>query len=228
MIKNFDLHAKWLRKLGNTRISYMILAEHACDLSKACGNIKAIKTMQMPTASEPDDIEQQLDAIISTTDAPVILVVVTSINQIPDAIRLIFNEIHTALPAPQNNIGKNFKQIFSYNNGHDNFVYVRKYIDHPDIIALVPKSVIQFLPKEGFIDWQPWHTLFVNKSTGEACQVIWDTREIVGFAELAPNIIEHVLTANNANDNCFMLYDRCDMPQMTSFTNFIIDKIEEQ
>jgi hypothetical protein len=228
MIQNFDLHAKWLRKLGNTRMPYMILAEANCDLTQACCNIRAIAIVHMYTANDPDDIEQQIDSIVNTTKAPVVLVVVTSIEQVPDAIRLAFSEIHTALPAPANKIGKNFKEVYRYNNGHDNFVYVRKYIDSPDIIALVPKQIQDVLPTEGFQEWQPWHTLIINKSNGEACQVIWDTREIVGYAKLTSEVIEHVLTANNANDNCFLLFDRVGLPQMSTFNNFIIEQIQEQ
>jgi hypothetical protein len=140
-------------------------------------------------------------------------------NVIGTELEPLFNEIHTdkVLQSNQFTLAKTY--VYKDTEMH---AYVRRLVDEPQIVAMQFKQVNDIT---GFVPWQPWHTMFLHKQTGEAIQVIWDTREIIGYAKLPEETIKHLLSGTNANDNCMLFYKRCEMPDNTAFSDYIIDTI---
>lgn len=134
----------------------------------------------------------------------------------------IFNEVHLQ---GRKFTTKMFNEVKQYG---ETTAYVRRLIDTPDIIAFKPnKGQFEMLKWQGkHLDYQPWFTILFCKSTNEALQIVWDTREILGYTVLNQQQAEALFACGHANDNCTLLYDLIGLEQPTAFDNFIIDKIQ--
>ena len=230
MISNFEPYAKLLQKLGNTRMPYTILVDKdsKVDCAQSGLRLPVAKTILTTTGyasvkafdnvinvASNDEIVERLFACND-----IVCIVIANADIMQTECSVLFNEVHVG---HQLTCG-GFKLLKQYN---DNFAYVKQLIDDPNIIAISVKNIVDTVSIDGFEPWQPWHTLLLNKSTNEALQIIWDTRQIVGYAKLPDHVYNAALYAANANDNCTMLYDCIGLQnRCKSFDHIIIDSIQ--
>lgn len=237
--KDFEAFLPVLRRIGNQRSAYNIFvdaskpdsidclsvgmtlpADKQVLVHKSCSDaLQAI----VPTAVVFDDAEL-LDKLFDF--AGQINIVFANVGMLFKAeqikpLALVFNELHidssVHLNTPLFNIAC---------NDDVQIAYVRALINDTDIVAVkVTKDVRPVLQSESFVQWEDWHTLLVSKSTRQAVQIIWDTREIVGYAVLTEQQFASVVGVAYADDNSLPMFDRVYMPDNTKFNKFIIDTI---
>lgn len=208
-IETFEQNfAPVLRTVGNTRMPYLIVASSDLPVFEpneiglllptnklVLTDSEAITDMLPDSAILVKDCNEAMTKLTETTCSIAIF-----IGHASEALLQIANERHECKELDD----KQWSFVKSY---HDIKAYVRKLIDNPDFVAFCGKQLVNKTIK-GLPKIEPWHTLFVSKSTHKCAMIIWDTREVVGFTKLDDAAYDLVTKCSNANDSCHMLYDR--------------------
>lgn len=237
--KDFEAFLPVLRRIGNQRSAYNIFVDaskpDSIDMLATGINLPADKQILVhkdcaeamhaivPTAVVFDDTEL-LDKLFDF--AGQINIVFANVGMLFSAERikplaLVFNELHV-----NHNMNIRTALFNMVHNDNVQTAYVRALINDTDIVAVkVTKDARYVLQSEGFVQWEDWHTLLVSKSTRQAVQIIWDTREIVGYAVLTEQQFTSVVGVAYADDNSLPMFDRVYLPDNTKFSKFIIDTI---
>lgn len=237
--KDFDAFIPVLRRIGNQRSAYNIFVDtsksDSIDFLSAGINLPADKQILVhrdcadtlraiiPTAVVFDDTEL-LDKLFDFTGQ--INIVFADISMLFAAehikpLSVVFNELHI-----DKAINIHTPLFNKVRDSEDKSAYVRALINDTDIVAVkVTKTAKPMMQTGGFAPWEDWHTLLVSKSTLQAVQIIWDTREIVGYAQLTEHQFTSVVGVAYADDNSLPLFDRVMLPDNTQFSKFIIDTI---
>lgn len=215
-MQKFEQYAEALRQLGNLRKPYVMFIDESLDRSKlSIGEDLACKQQDFFLDKHTD-----VEYITSLLDNTALIVRLFGEKSLLDTpIALLANEVQVAGEAPK--FFKLHKQTDACN------IYLQQLIDTPDIAAFVAKSDATLCSKIFGIDIMPWHTCLVNKASGEAVIVIWDTREILAYASKAncPDF-DLLLNLKNANDNSMMLFDtKSILPANTGFDKYTIYKL---
>lgn len=238
-LQDFEAFLPVLRRIGNQRSAYNIFVDASKPDSIDClsvgMNLPADKQILVhkdcadamraiaPKAVVFDDAEL-LDKLFDFDGQ--INIVFADVSMLFKAeqikpLALVFNELHV-----NHNVNIHTALFNMVHNDNVQTAYVRALINDTDIVAVkVTKDARYVLQSEGFVQWEDWHTLLVSKSTRQAVQIIWDTREIVGYAVLTEQQFTSVVGVAYADDNSLPMFDRVYMPDNTKFTKFIIDTI---
>lgn len=237
--KDFEAFLPVLRRIGNQRSAYNIFVDASKPDSIDClsvgMNLPADKQILVhkdcteamhaiaPKAVVFDDAEL-LDKLFDFDGQ--INIVFADVSMLFKAeqikpLALVFNELHV-----NHNVNIHTALFNMVHNDNVQTAYVRALINDTDIIAVkVTKDARHVLQSEDFVQWEDWHTLLVSKSTRQAVQIIWDTREIVGYAALTEQQFTSVVGVAYADDNSLPMFDRVYLPDNTKFSKFIIDTI---
>lgn len=211
-----DTHRQYcdvLRFLGNKRLPYMILVDPTVEWSR---ELAGLNLPACSTVCDDFDDMNPLECIeqLVQHNYDIIVVVAESPFDNPWLLNL-FNEVHIS---EYRLLPKQFAFCYAYDDNTGITVYKRALIDDTEIIALQGKAAGAIVDKHHFVTWQPWHTMLLDTTEKQALQIVWDTREIVGYGELSDIEFKSVIKQANANDNSLYLYDCCNLP--TDFVNF--------
>jgi hypothetical protein len=239
--KQFDAFIPILRKLGNNRSAYNIFVDvddtkqiNAKEAGLALPVQKQIlilkdtgltKEQFFADNCEVIELDQLADKTFSWTGPINVVFGKASVLFTDDRITEfapMFNEVHTKMSLHTNL----FRLVHTYDMTN---AYVRALLNDTDIVAFkVSKANRPVMQSESFVKWEDWHTILISKSTKQAVQIIWDTREILGYAVLTDAQFKTVVSDVHADDNSIPLFVRTKMPAETKFSKFIIDTIDTE
>lgn len=190
--EQFEQRKRLMQTLGNTRLPYVIFAEH-----DTIGRYQMQQTLAMPAVKQQVIVtnrtfDEAFEAIKNAANTANVQIIIIIDNKLRTDLLPVFNEVCVVEPINDATLLRSLRFV-SHNTEGDSFVYRQS----PIMLGQIRAYKSQGCTIHG-VKAQPYHTLYHVIDSNLVFLAIWDTRiiEAVGTTEEV-DLLKH----EHVNDN---------------------------